>query len=129
MFINEFNPSFKVLGCPEYRPPPNMWLTKSKKGDDVTVGCSATGEKWSVKCHGNQWMGHVGECLYSEWKSTLNNVTLFYLIFEYFVQFLKLNNFYQGDVVDVGASKSKLPSIPFGESTSVHIFFYEKSCL
>ena len=60
--------SLTVIGCPEYRAPENMWMTEHS--DHVTLGCAGTGEKWIVRCQGNNWKGDVGECPYSKYHTS-----------------------------------------------------------
>ncbi len=49
-----------VVGCSDPKPPGTGWMKRN--GNHVTMGCTETDDEWRLSCHGNEWVGKVGNC-------------------------------------------------------------------
>ncbi|KAK2143451.1 hypothetical protein LSH36_839g03012 [Paralvinella palmiformis] len=56
----QFLIKYEVTGCPELSRPSHAWY--KREGNDAVVGCESNDKEWHLTCHGNKWIGEVGNC-------------------------------------------------------------------
>lgn len=50
-----------AVGCSNLVPPADTWLRRT--GNEATVGCYTTRQRWQLKCQEGQWKGAIGQCV------------------------------------------------------------------
>ena len=49
-----------VSGCPDLRISGDFWVKRNE--EKTTIGCYNSKQTWQLHCHGNQWIGVIGNC-------------------------------------------------------------------
>ena len=49
-----------VIGCGDMTPPEGAWMTRD--GDVIEIGCHSGSKSWTLTCEGNNWIGVLGYC-------------------------------------------------------------------
>ncbi|ELU12142.1 hypothetical protein CAPTEDRAFT_224991 [Capitella teleta] len=58
--IPKFLVRFEVIGCADFKAPPNSHL--KREGDTVVISCFSSGRSYHLRCEDSEWIGSVGDC-------------------------------------------------------------------
>ena len=51
-----------MIGCPEIKISPDMWMTRENNENEMEVGCASSEQKWKLICDDTKWVGMIGNC-------------------------------------------------------------------